>query len=159
MRKNTLNYLLNIDLLIAGLSLIVLVIITFLGVIMRYIFNAPFVWLEEVQLWCAVWLVFFGASAAFRSGSHVSIEFVVDRFQPPLKKLAEIFAYFVVVSGLVYLMVYGIRLIEHLHLIDRTTNVLKVPYTIIYSAIPIGCALMIINYSIIMYESFFFKKK
>lgn len=155
MKKNILKFLLNIDILIAGLSLILLVIITFFNVIMRYFFKAPFVWGEEVQLWCAVWLVFFGASAAFRNGSHVAIEFLIDSLSPSLRKLAEIFAYLVVVSGLVYLMVYGIRLVEHAHLIGRTTNVLKVPYSIIYSALPIGCALMIINSSIVTFKSLF----
>lgn len=53
-----LKSLLNLDLLVASISLITLIIITFFGVLMRYIFNNPFVWQQEVQLWCFVWVVF-----------------------------------------------------------------------------------------------------
>ncbi|WP_422444818.1 TRAP transporter small permease [Thermoanaerobacterium sp. DL9XJH110] len=158
MRKNKLIYLLNIDLLISGLSLITLIIITFLGVLMRYFFNRPFVWEEEVQLWCFVWLVFFGTSAAFRSGSHVAIEFVVDRLPPYLKKIIEVLGYFVVMFVLIYLMIHGAKLAEQLFYTKRTTNVLDIPYSIIYAALPIGCVLMMINYTLIVVMTILSKK-
>ena len=45
----------NLDIVLAGLILGILVVVTFSGVIMRYIFNAPFVWQQEVQLTCFLW--------------------------------------------------------------------------------------------------------
>lgn len=50
----------NLDVMIAGIALVILIICTFMGVVMRYFFNNPFVWLQEVQLWCFTWVVFFG---------------------------------------------------------------------------------------------------
>ena len=40
----------NLDIIVASIALIVLIILTFAGVIMRYIVGHPFTWLEEVQL-------------------------------------------------------------------------------------------------------------
>lgn len=64
--------LMNLDIVVASIILAILIVLTFLGVVWRYIFNAPFTWLEEVQTSCMVWVVFAGAGAAFRSGNHVA---------------------------------------------------------------------------------------
>ncbi|WP_132244498.1 TRAP transporter small permease [Marinisporobacter balticus] len=147
------NYLLNIDMLIASISLIILVLITFFGVIMRYFFNDPFVWLQEVQLWCFTWVVFFGGGAAFRSGSHVAIDVLVDRMPPTARKIVEIFGYLVSMFVLAYLLVHGTNLVKQLFHTGRNTNILHTPYPIIYGAFPTGCVLMMINYSMIMAKS------
>ena len=82
--------LMNIDIVVASIILAILIVLTFLGVVWRYIFNAPFTWLEEVQTSCMVWIVFAGAGAAFRSGNHVAIEMIVDLMPKSMQKIMEI---------------------------------------------------------------------
>ncbi len=48
----------NLDIIVASAALVVLVVLTFLGVIMRYLVGQPFTWMEELQLFCMVWIVF-----------------------------------------------------------------------------------------------------
>jgi TRAP-type C4-dicarboxylate transport system permease small subunit len=158
LNNKALNTLLNLDLIIAGISVTVLILLTFIGVIMRYFVNNPFTWQEEVQLWCFVWVIFFGASAAFRSGSHVAIDIVVDLLPDSLKKVVDILVYFVVMAVLIYLAIHGSNLVTQLANTGRTTNILDVPYPIIYAAFPIGCVLMMINYTLITGVSLFSKK-
>ena len=43
------SVLMNLDIAVASAILAILIVLTFLGVIWRYIFDAPFTWLEEVQ--------------------------------------------------------------------------------------------------------------
>ena len=64
------SILMNLDIAVASVILAILIVLTFFGVIWRYIFNAPFTWLEEVQTSCMVWIVFAAAGAAFRTGNH-----------------------------------------------------------------------------------------
>ena len=59
------NVMLNLDLILAGCTFIVLVSTTFMGVIMRYIVNKPFIWLEEVQLASFVLIVFSAVGQPF----------------------------------------------------------------------------------------------
>ena len=148
----TLEKILNLDYIIAGISLVILIIVTFGGVIMRYFLGNPIIWGEEVQLLCFVWTVFFGAGAAFRTGSHVAIDVVVDMFPNKIKRTIEIMGYFVVVIVLLFLLYHSLPLINQLAVTGRTTNILKIPYSIIYSSLPIGCILMIINYTLVMYK-------
>ncbi|MBN2899378.1 MAG: TRAP transporter small permease [Clostridia bacterium] len=142
----------NLDLVIASIALIILVICTFMGVIMRYFFNDPFVWLQEVQLWCFTWVVFFGGGAAFRSGSHVAIEVVVDHLPNGLKRIIEIIGYFLVMGILLYFAFYGSKLVLQLLKTGRTTNILHVPFSVVYGAFPLGCVLMAINHSIVFWR-------
>lgn len=145
----------NIDLLISGVALIVLIITTFLGVIMRYFLNDPFVWQQEVQLMCFVWVVFFAGGAAFRTGSHVAIEFIVDRMSAPLKRVAELFGLIVVLVVLSYFLKHSITLVNQMVATERTTNILKIPYAIIYAAFPLSCVLMMANFAVITVKNVF----
>ena len=58
----------NLDIVVAGAALIVLIVLTFAGVVMRYIVGQPFTWLEEVQLFCMVWIVFAAGGSGDVSG-------------------------------------------------------------------------------------------
>lgn len=158
-RKKLLDYFLNLDYILTGITFLILVSVTFVGVIMRYFVNNPFVWLEEIQLMCFLWIVFFGSGAAFRTGSHVSIEFIVDRLPEKTRKVVEILIYLVVIIVLSFYMVQGMRLINQLIGTQRATNIFKVPYSIIYAAFPIGCVLMIINHTLIVLASLFNSKE
>ena len=77
----------NLDVVVASIALIVLILLTFSGVIMRYVVGKPYTWLEEVQLFCMVWIVFAAGGAAFRTGSHVAIEMVVEMFPEKVQKV------------------------------------------------------------------------
>lgn len=147
-----LNKLLNLDYVIAGVALIILVLVTFVGVIMRYFLGSPLIWGEEIQLLCFVWIVFFGAGAAFRTGSHVAIDVLVDLLPEKLKKIVEMLGSVVVLIVLLYLLNKSLPLIYQHISTARTTNILKLPYSVIYSALPIGCILMIINFLLKIYQ-------
>ena len=68
----------NLDLIIAATALIILTLITSVGVFKRYVMNDPILWQEEISAFCQVWMIYMGASVAFRTGSHVAIEMLVD---------------------------------------------------------------------------------
>jgi len=138
----------NLELFISGLSLIILVAVTAVGVLMRYVLNRPFSWQEEVQLWCYVWLSFFGGSLAFKHGGHVAIEVLVEIFPKPLQRVIGVFVYLVVSLLLIYLILNGFRFVMLQWEIGRTTNVLHVPYYIVCIALPLGCLSMLISWTL-----------
>lgn len=144
--KRCLFALLHLDLVLAGGALCVLVCVTFMGVIFRYFLNSPIIWQEELQLMCFVWMIYFGCSAAVRSGSHVAIDMLVARMPPPVRRVIEAIIYLVIVFVLGYLLMKSIVLINQLANSNRMTNILKIPYKFIYTAVPVGCALTVLNY-------------
>lgn len=144
--KNSSFYkILCLDQIIASFALIVLVAVTFLGVIMRYFFNAPFVWLEEVQLLCFIWLIFFGSPVVVRNGGHVAIDIVVDMMPEKLAKIVIHIATIVLILVVGFMCYQGILLIMQHQRTGRVSNILDIPYVVIYSAMPISFMLFILN--------------
>lgn len=141
-----LSILANLDVILAGAVLALLVILTFLGVIWRRGIGSPFTWLEEVQLACMVWIVFLAAGAAFRFGNHVAIEMIVDMMPKKVQKLFTVFISVVVLGVVSYLFVQSLGFIQLFVKSGRTTPMLGIPYTYIYGIAPISFVLMIVNY-------------
>ena len=125
------NLLRNADVLAACGALVLLVGVTFFGVIMRYCLGDPFVWQEEVQLALIIWVVFLGGRYAFVCGNHAAI-------------LSVLIAAAAVII-LCYVGYQGVRYIMQMVRYDRVTNILKIPYSLIYAPLPIGCLTMAVQ--------------
>ena len=140
----------NLDVYVSSVIMIILIVITFLGVVFRYIVGNPFTWLEEVQLMCMVWIGFLSAGAAFRTGSHIAIEMVVDALPKSAQKVVNWLIRIIVLLVLSYLFKqcigYFLLFIKN----GRLTPVLRIPYSAVYFVAPLSCALMILSY--ISYE-------
>lgn len=62
--------------LLAAILLGILAVLIFAGVIARYVFNNPFVWLYEVTLILFSWMVFLGISVAVKNGENVTLNLI-----------------------------------------------------------------------------------
>jgi len=154
MGKAVLSKLRNIDLVVAGFVLGVLIVYTFYAVIMRYFVGQPVHWGEEFQLLCMVIIVFLGAGAGFRTGSHVAIDFLVELFPWKLQKAIVLIIYILSILIMVYFFIQSSAFVRQMFVTGRITNILRIPFFLIYSAFPLGCLLVIINYTIATYSRY-----
>lgn len=154
--KKGLKILGNLDVIIASIALIVLVVLTLSGVIMRYVVGQPYTWLEEVQLFCMVWIVYASAGAAYRTGNHVAIEMVVEMFPEKIQKMIGYIIDVFVLLTLAYLFVNGTTFIRMLMMSGRSTSMLKIPYWFDYGIMLVSCILMSGNY---IYAKYFMKEE
>lgn len=136
----------NLDVWVASVVLILLVVLTFLGVIWRRVFGAPFTWLEEVQLACMVWIVFAAGGAAFRTGNHVAIEMIVDMMPKKVQKIMEIVIAIISILIIAYLFKQSLGFVEVFLKSGRSTSMLHIPYSLIYGIAPVSYVLMVVSY-------------
>lgn len=146
----------NLDIIVASMALMVLIALTFSGVIMRYVVGKPYTWLEEVQIFCMVWIVFGAAGAAFRTGSHVAIEMLVEALPQKIQKVIEILIDIVVVLVIAYLFYNSIGFIQMFVKNGRSSSMLKIPMTVQYGIAPVSYVLMIVSY---FYSKYFRKEE
>ncbi len=152
MKNNkVLKFLGNLDIIVAGIMLAILIFLTFLGVFYRYVLSAPFTWLEEVQTSCLVWIVFAGAGPAFRYGNHVAIEMFVDLMPKPMQKVMTVMISAVVVVVLVYLFKETLGFIEIFSRSGRATSMLKIPFSLVYGIALVSYVDMLISYFYSLY--------
>ena len=154
-----LSLLKNLDLAIAGVLLVVLIFLTFFGVARRYLFGKPLIWMEEFQGLLFLWITFLGAGAAFRYGSHVKIDMVLDALHGTARKVLEILDHIVEFGVLIYFFyqcwTYYFRMIDT----GKKTDQLRWTYDKAYWAVPVGAILMILSFLISIYLTYFRKPK
>lgn len=153
--KNLKKILSNIDYIISVTCLTVLIVITFVGVLSRYLLNSPFAWTEEVQMMLIVWAVFMGGSAAFREKAHIVIEVLVDALPVKVQKIVRMLVDAVTVVVLAYIGYQGLEYIGKQISVGRVTSILKIPGQFIYAIVPIGSVFMIANFLITEYRELF----
>lgn len=141
------SILTNLDAIITGTTLTICVILVNANVIMRYFFNSPIHWCEEVVTSLFVWTVFIGSSYAYRKHSHLGVDILVNRMPPKMKSVVKAIMSVVEFLVLVMLTVVSSQYVYHL-IVSRSgkikimmTDLLRVPKWWTGIAVPIGFGL------------------
>ena len=144
----------NLDLVVASLALVALIALTFVGAFARHVFNAPFAWQEEVQMMLIVWVTFLGGRYAFVTGSHCAIDVVVDLFPKKVQRYFDLVIMAIVVTVLSYTGWQAFKYIMQMYNTNRVTNMLHIPYALIYAPGVIACVTMSIQFILITMKKF-----
>jgi C4-dicarboxylate transporter DctQ subunit len=62
-------------------------LITFVNVILRYVFNSMLIWGLEVVLILFAWLVLFGIAYGFKITAHLGVDAVTNLASPPVRRV------------------------------------------------------------------------
>ena len=69
-----------------------LVIVIFQEVVMRYVFNRPGKWSEELAIAMLIWFGYLGIAVGYRDDKHLSITFFFDRLPAAGRKILLVFS-------------------------------------------------------------------
>jgi C4-dicarboxylate transporter DctQ subunit len=122
--------------------MVVMVIAVFYQVVLRYVFNSPNIWAEELARYCLIYISLFASAVAIRRYSHIRIDFFVHSFPKKAQKFLDLFAYILMLIFLIFLFYYGVRITAQTG--NQITGGLKLPISYIYASIPIGVFFMIV---------------
>ena len=87
--------------------LIIMLLITFLQVVMRFTFNSPFSWSEELTLIFLVWFGYLCMPIGIFHDFHVALYFLYDRLPVALKKAVDIMRHGLLMWLFSQMIVYG----------------------------------------------------
>ncbi|MDR1873699.1 MAG: TRAP transporter small permease [Synergistaceae bacterium] len=129
-----------------------MVMLCLVQVVLRYFTSTsirPFAWGDEVIRLTSIWVALLAASLGVREGSHLSVEFFLNRFLPPrlitaVKRAASV----VVLACMAAIIWYG-AVQTRLNL-DSSLQNLNVSMGLFYAAIPVGCAYLFFDYLLIL---------
>ncbi|WMJ84522.1 TRAP transporter small permease [Oscillospiraceae bacterium LTW-04] len=88
--RKALDKVVDIKRYICAVLLIIMTSITFVQVIMRFVFRAPFSWAEEVTLMFLVWFGYICMSIDIYTDTHSALYFLYNKLPPLPKKLADL---------------------------------------------------------------------
>jgi len=122
----------------------VMVLLVFMNVVSRYIFNHSIIWAEEVSQYLMVWVAFLGAGLALRQGRHVAVEMLQDRLPATARRMTRHLVALLLIVFMGILTVLGFQFAHFAW--DQETPVLNIPTGIPYLAVPIGALLLGIHF-------------
>jgi len=117
-------------------------LMVFANVALRFLTDHSILWVEEVSRYLMIWLTFLGAGIVLRYGAHIGIDTLQERFPGAAPAIRAVI--FVLLLCFFVAMVWlGLR---YAHLTwGQTTPVLGIPIGVVYLAMPVGFALMIVH--------------
>ena len=111
-----------------------------LGVISRYVFALPFVWVDEVASIAFIWLAMLGAAIAVDRNEHLRLTLFVGMMPPRLRQFAETLALTAVAAFLAAMVDPAIEYaVEESYV---TSAALNIPVSWRVSALAVGIVLM-----------------
>lgn len=86
------HYLAIVEAAIIRLLLVGMTLLVFLEVILRFVFNTGWLWMEEVTLYLGAWFVLFGVSYGLKVGAHIGVDALVRLFPSGVRRWISVFA-------------------------------------------------------------------
>jgi TRAP-type C4-dicarboxylate transport system permease small subunit len=80
--------------------LMVMIVLVFMNVLLRYLFSTGFAWSEEIARLCFIYLVYLGSIGAMRDNQHLIIDSILSR----IPVLAQKTLYFLVQATIIWVM-------------------------------------------------------
>ncbi len=130
---------------------VAMVMVIFVQVIMRYVFNNSLSWSEEFGKFMFVWLSWFGISIGARRNEHIRITMLLDRLPFKASKALLIVAELIVIGICGITAYYGATLVVGQAMVRYAG--IKISMSWGYLAVVVGCVMMMLRCAVGVVEA------
>ena len=119
---------------------LLMIIITFIQVIFRYVLNSALPWAGEITIFFFIWVIFLGASITLHKGLHIGVDIITNQLREKNKKIIYIFTNILIIIFCILIFFGSIPLV-----IDNFTQrspALEIRLTYVYLSIPFSMIAM-----------------
>ncbi|SLM17673.1 putative TRAP dicarboxylate transporter DctQ subunit [uncultured spirochete] len=113
-------------------------------IVMRYVFDSPPTWTEEIMKYSLVWLTFIGSVLAVRDKAHVLIDAFTNKLPAKLQRVVLFLSNCLSILFLSILVIWGFRF-ARMNL-SNYSLITKIPRGMVFSVIPVSAFLMILYF-------------
>ena len=144
------RFLRDADMYIGGILFGILVTLTFINVLMRYIFRMPISWSEEMSLILFAWSTYLGIATCLRYDKHMRVSFIFDLLPKPIQKFLDIANDIVLLILFGYLSYLSVVLCSYATV--KRTLVMRLPANVVnatliacFGIMTVSCAFKVVN--------------
>lgn len=109
-RLNSVIYRVESGLLVLLMGLITVIMTA--QVLMRFIFQSPLTWSQELTLFLLIYLCYIGADVVFYRNEHICVEYFVDRLPAVYQRWAAVLVNVIICAALLVILPYSFIIIE-----------------------------------------------
>lgn len=127
---------------ILAILLAAMTLLTFVQVVLRYVFNTGFVWALEATVYLFAWLILLGISYGVRVHAHIGVDILVKSLPAVARRIVGLLA---IGLSLLYtgLMLYGsVGYVSRLHRLGTEAEDIPIERWILTIVLPIGFVLL-----------------
>ncbi len=125
--------------------LVIMVVLVFLQVCMRYVFQASLSWSEELARYMFLWIIWVGAAYATKEGSHISLDIITSRLPRKGQILTNALKYIIWIAFTIFLAYISWQLTFIIFERGQVSAAMRIPMGFAYASIPTGITLMLIR--------------
>ncbi len=132
---------------IMAVLLAFMTLLTFVQVVMRYVFNSGWVWSLEATTYSFAALVLIGMSYGVRTGSHIATDLFTRKLPERLRRYVALVG---IAACLVYavLMFYGSAvLVDRMMTLGNAARDIPAPKWLLTASMPLGFALLTFRFA------------
>jgi C4-dicarboxylate transporter DctQ subunit len=117
-------------------------LLTFIQVVLRYVFDSGLVWALETTVYLFGWLVLIGISAGVRTDSHIAVDMLTKHLKPTLQKAVALLAMALCLLYAGLMLAASWTLIARLQTFGSLAHDVPLPRWVLLLSLPIGFALL-----------------
>ena len=129
-----------------ALFLAVMTFLTFIQVVLRYVFNSGWVWSLEATTYAFAWMVLMGMAYGVRTRSHIAVDLVMCRLKGRVQKTATYLCLFICLAYSTLMLYGGSVFVMRLMQLGNDARDLPVARWILTIMLPIGFALLTLRF-------------
>ena len=115
-------------------------------VIMRYLFNSPTIWVNEVSRFLQIWATYLALTYSFHKNDFIRITVVYDRLNENGKKILDFISFVFILIFSFFVVYYGWLIAYDSLKVGRTSStILDVPSFLTELAIPLCFAFLVLR--------------
>ena len=115
-------------------------------VIMRYLFNSPTIWVNEVSRFLQIWATYLALTYSFHKNDFIRITVIYDRLNDKGKKILDFISFIFILIFSSFVVYYGWLIAYDSLKVGRTSStILDVPSFLTELAIPLCFAFLVLR--------------
>lgn len=117
-------------------SLVLTVLIIFMQIVMRSVFNASLSWSEELARYIFIWQIWLGMSMGLRDNKHINVEILFKYVRGRSAKAIKIVATTLAIFMCGFLVYYGGIMTNNALNKNSLSAAMRIPLWIVYLSLP-----------------------
>jgi len=144
--ETIINGLTHVGSVLGGIFTGVMTFTVTYAVVLRYAFNRPIGWSEEISTYLMIWAVFLGASYALKEDAHIGVDLLLSRLPERFKPFFLLFHCMIGVIFCSILFYKGVELVQFSISLNNRSIAIDFPLFIPQLAVPVGSAMLILQF-------------
>lgn len=145
----------NIEEILASIALVILIMLVCINVFLRFTTSKSINWMEEIVFMCFSYVIFLGASAAFKRNLHSGIDLLVKNLPESAQGIVSMITTFILLVTCIVVTILSYKFAIGSGM--KKTPILRIPYVYMDFSVVIGFAMM--TFHCVMFIINLIKKK